>query len=144
LYNLTSGLRRQVPATIAFHTVWAETVSESIGEEAAKALESVADRINATLTDDERAVREDGLGDLDAALDEYERILAARVGPRATRLDMLLKAVNPVAEILRQRPLPQQAPAAPSEPAPASDRYRSRPDRRPRDSPGLMCYVSRP
>ena len=121
LYNLTSGLRRQVPATIAFHTVWAETVNESIGEEATKTLEGLADRINATLTADERALREDGLGDLEAALDEYERILTARVGPHAARFDMLLKAVNPVAERLRQRPLPQAAPAAPGEPAPATE-----------------------
>jgi len=121
IYNLTSGLRRQVPATVAFHTVWAETVGESIGEETTKTLESIADRINATLTDDERAVREDRVSELETALDEYERLLTARVGPPAARFDMLIKAVNPVADRLRRRPLPPEAPASPSAPAPASE-----------------------
>ena len=48
LYNLSGGLRRQVPATIAFHTVWAECIGRGIGEEHDKTLEAIADRINAT------------------------------------------------------------------------------------------------
>jgi len=106
LYSLTAGLRRQVPATLAFHTVWSETFTHEIGEEDAKRLESLADRINATLTDDERAVREGKTEDLEAAVSEYEEILTGAIGSRAARVDMLLKAVVPVAERLRARPLP--------------------------------------
>ncbi len=122
LYNLTSGLRRQVPATIAFHTVWAETVSEAVGEETTKTLEGLADRINAALTEDERAVREESVDELEAALDEYERLMTAAVGAHATRLDMLLKAVPAVAERLRGRPLPTPASAPAATPAPERER----------------------
>ena len=58
IYTLSGGLRRQVPATLAFHTVWSETFSAEIGEENEKKLGDIADRINATLTEDERGVRE--------------------------------------------------------------------------------------
>lgn len=109
IYNLSGGLRRQVPATIAFHTVWSEVVSQTIGEDNEKALEGIADRINATLTPDERGFLEGKDAEIDAALDEYERVLAEAVGPAAARLDMLLKAVQPVAERLRARPLPAEA-----------------------------------
>lgn len=108
LYNLTGGLRRQVPATIAFHTVWAESVGQAIGEENEKALEAIADRINATLTEDEHAIQPDKNAELDAALGEYEQILTGVVGPHAARLDMVLKAVEPVAESVRARPLPAE------------------------------------
>lgn len=118
IYSLSAGLRRQVPATLAFQTVWAETFSNAIGEENDKTLESIADRINATLTEDDRGVREGREDELDAALGEYEQILVAAIGPRATRIDMLLKSVPAVADRLRKRPLPDAPPAAaPAEPA---------------------------
>ncbi len=114
LYNLSGGLRRQVPATIAFHTVWAECVGQSIGEEHEKTLEGIADRINATLTQDEQAIQPDKSAELAAALDDYEQVLVGVVGPRAARIDMIIKAVPAVAETLRARPLatPAAAPAA--------------------------------
>jgi hypothetical protein len=112
IYNLSGGLRRQVPATIAFHTVWSETFSSAIGEENEKTLGAIADRINATLTEDEHGVREGREAELDAAIGEYEQVLAAAIGPQAARVDMLLKAVAPVAERLRVRPLPEGAPAS--------------------------------
>jgi hypothetical protein len=112
LYNLSGGLRRQVPATIAFHTVWAESVGTAIGEENEKSLEAIADRINATLSEDQHAIQQDKADELAAALGEYEQVLVAAVGPQATRLDMLMKAVNPVADVLRARPLPRAAAAA--------------------------------
>ncbi len=115
LYNLTGGLRRQVPATIAFHTVWAECIGQAIGEENEKALEAIADRINATLTADEQAIQPDKKAELDAALGDYEQILTGAIGPRAARLDMVMKAVEPVAEAVRARPLPAEpTPAAPA------------------------------
>lgn len=106
LYNLSGGLRRQVPATIAFHTVWAETIGRGIGEELDKTLEGIADRINATLTPDEQGIQPDKTADLDTALGEYEQVLAGQVGPAAARLDMIMKAVPVVADVVRARPLP--------------------------------------
>ena len=105
LYTLTGGLRRQIPATIAFHSVWAEAFTRDLGEETDKALEAIADRINATITEDERGVRDGKSDDLDAAIGEYEQVLSGAIGPRPARIDMLLKAVTPVAERVRGRPL---------------------------------------
>ncbi len=110
IYSLSGGLRRQVPATLAFHTVWSETFASAIGEENDKKLEGIADRINATLTADERGVRDGREAELDAAIGEYEQVLAAAIGPDAARLDMVLKAVPAVVERLRARPLPASAP----------------------------------
>jgi hypothetical protein len=120
LYSLTGGLRRQVPATLAFHTVWSETFSQSIVEDDEKRLEGLADRINAALTEDEHGIRDDQRAELESALGDYERILAAAIGPRPARMDMLLKAVAPVAEILRARPLPE-AGAAPVDRPPGEE-----------------------
>ncbi len=116
LHNLSGGLRRNVPATIAFHTVWAECIGRAIGEEHDTTLEGIADRINATLTPDEQAVQPDKQDELHAALEAYERVLVGVIGPAATRLDMILKAVPAVASTLRARPLPTAAAAG----APAS------------------------
>ncbi|HEY2389000.1 MAG TPA: hypothetical protein VGK30_18750 [Candidatus Binatia bacterium] len=113
IYTLSGGLRRQVPATLAFHTVWSETFTNTVGEENDKKLGEIADRINATLTEDEHGIREGREAELDAALGEYETIVASVMGPQATRLEMLLKAVTPVATRLRARPLP----AAPADSA---------------------------
>lgn len=109
LYNLSGGLRRQVPATIAFHTVWAETIGRAIGEERDKTLEGIAERINATLTPDEQAIQPDKTAELDAALGEYEQVMVDAVGPAAARLDMIMKAVPVVADVVRARPRPTPA-----------------------------------
>jgi hypothetical protein len=115
LYNLSGGLRRQVAATLAFHQVWGESIGQAIGEENEKTLEGIAERINATLTPDEQAVQPDKMADLETALGEYEQVLVGVVGPKAARLDMILKAVNPIADLLRQKPLPTAAPAPATE-----------------------------
>jgi hypothetical protein len=114
LYSLTGGLRRNVPATIAFHTVWAENVTQGIPDEDDKKLSEIADRINATLTENERAVKDDQTAELDDALGEYERILAAAIGAKEARLEMLFKAVPPVADRLRGKPLAEAPAAAPA------------------------------
>jgi hypothetical protein len=131
LYSLTGGLRRQVPATLAFHTVWSETFSQSIVEDDEKRLEALADRINAALTEDEHGIRDDQRAELESALGEYERILAAAIGPRPARMDMLLKAVAPVAEILRARPL-LEAGASPADQAAGEQSAAEAPARDPR------------
>ncbi len=114
LYLLTGGLRLQIAATLALQSLWAEQMHEKLGEEREKALEEVADKVNACLgerdqIDPEKAEALDGL------LGEYERQLAEGVGPERARIDMLLKAVPAVGERLRALPAP--APAAAAEPA---------------------------
>ena len=101
LHLLTGGLRRAIPATYAFSTVWNEMVGARLGEEGEKRLESLADQVNACLTDGETIApgKEDAL---DQALAAYHAALATATGPEVARLDMLLKAVPSVADRLRQ------------------------------------------
>jgi hypothetical protein len=118
LYMLTSGLRRQVPATIAFHSLWGERLNEKLGEEGEKDLEPLADKINACLGERDRLVAEKE-SDLEAALREYEGALSLKAGAETARLDMLLKSVPDVAKKLRDMPL--TPPAAPSKEPAASE-----------------------
>jgi hypothetical protein len=111
LHLLTGGLRRQVPATYAFSTLWSEMLSERLGEEGEKRLEPIVEQVNACL-DPHEAIEPGKEDALDRALAAYRDTLAASTGPEVARLDMLLKAVPAVAERLR-RGLP-----AASEPAP--------------------------
>jgi len=115
LYMLTGGLRRQIPATIALQSLWAEHMNEQLGEEGEKALEEVAEKINACL-DDRECIEPDKEQEMEQLLGEYQRQLAEKVGPERARIDMLLKAVQAVAVKLRAMPLPDAA-AAPTEPA---------------------------
>src|SRR5213593_2715452 len=50
---LTGGLRRQVPATYAFSTLWNEMVTAGLGDEGEKRLEPLVEQINACLTPEE-------------------------------------------------------------------------------------------
>jgi hypothetical protein len=110
LYLLSSGLRRQVPATSAFHTLWSESLSAKLGEEGEKNLEKLAEAINACLGSDEQ-ILPDKVADLDTALAEYERALSDAVGHEMARMDMLLKAVPAIAQKLRTAPVQQKAPS---------------------------------
>ena len=103
LYMLSGSLRRQVPATFAFHAVWGEALQAKIGEEGEQALEAIAERVNACLGPDD-SILPDRAADLDAALAEYQTALAAVVGEEMARLDMLLKAVPAIADKLRAAP----------------------------------------
>ena len=103
LQLLTGGLRRQVPATFAFSTLWNEMVGARLGEDGEKRLEGLADQVNACLTErDEIAPGKEH--DLDQALAAYRSALESSTGAQVARLDMLLKAVPAVAERLRQTP----------------------------------------
>ena len=118
LYMLSSGLRRQAPATYAFHVVWGESLSARLGEDGEKRLEKLADAVNACLGEGDRILPEKA-AELDAALAEYAAALSAAVGSDMARLDMLLKAVPAVAERLRATPSVAEAPAVkPGEPGP--------------------------
>lgn len=103
LYQLTGGLRREVAATIALHGLWAEQIGAGLGEDGEKALEAIAEQINACLGPADALV--DGKqGELDALLVRYEQQLAGVVGAERAHLDMLLKAVPAVAAKLRAAP----------------------------------------
>ena len=95
----------RVPATYAFTAVWTEMVHDKLGEEAEKAVEEVADQVNACLAPDESIVPGKE-ADLDQALGVYREKTAAVAGPAIARLDMLLKAVPAVAERVRSAPPP--------------------------------------
>jgi hypothetical protein len=112
LQLLTGNLRRQVPATYAFSALWNEMVEGKVGEEGAQKLEKLADEVNACLDEHEALVagKEEAI---DAALAAYRTALAEAVGDAVARLDMLLKAVQAVAERLRQESPPARtAPSA--------------------------------
>ena len=103
LYMLTGALRRQVPATVAFHSIWAEQVNEKLGEEGEKELEQLAEKVNGCLGERDK-LAEGKEAELETALLEYEQRLAGTIGAGRARLDMLLKAVPDVAAKLRAMP----------------------------------------
>ena len=108
LYMLSAGLRRQVPATYAFHHLWTENLNAKLGEDGEKHLEKLAEAVNACLGEKDEPV-EGKAAELDAALAEYERSLSAAVGVDMARMDMLMKAVPAIAEKLRAAPPPAAA-----------------------------------
>lgn len=112
LYLLTGGLRRQVPGTYAFSSLWADMVGKRVGEDGEKKLEAIADEVNACLAPDDSilAGKEDSL---DQAVAHYREALAELIGPSVAHIDMLLKAVPAVADRMRQSPT--TTPAVPSE-----------------------------
>jgi hypothetical protein len=103
LYQLSSGLRRQVPSALAFQAIWAESIHDKLGEEGEESLEKLGEKVNECLDEDD-AIKDDKDADLDAALGEYEKALAAAIGDAKARIDMLMKAVPAVAERLRRAP----------------------------------------
>jgi hypothetical protein len=113
LYMLSAGLRRQVPATYAFHAVWGESVNAKLGDDGEKSLEKLAEAVNACLGEKDE-IMPDKAAELDTALAEYERALSAVIGAEKARMDMLLKAVPAIAEKLRAAPLPAEAAPPPA------------------------------
>jgi hypothetical protein len=93
-----------VPAARAFHALWAEHVGTKLSRKAGEKLDELADRINENL--EENGDLKDGQAEqLRASVDEYEELLARKVGGETARLDTLQKAVPAVAELLRAKPL---------------------------------------
>jgi len=114
LYSLSSGLRRDVPAARAFNALWAEHVGTKLNRKAGEKLDELADKVNENL-DEAGAIKDGEEAKLTAALDEYEELLARKVGGETARLDTLQKAVPAVATILRAKPL-LDVPLDPPEP----------------------------
>lgn len=106
LYLLSSGLRRQAPATFAFHGVWSEWLNEKVGKEGEEKLEELAKAVNECLNDKDEIITEKK-DDLLAALAVYAQELAGKTGERFAFLDMVLKAVPDVAKMLREGGLPK-------------------------------------
>jgi hypothetical protein len=115
LYLLSSGLRRQVAATYAFHAVWGEHLQAKLGEDGEKNLEKLAETVNACLGEDDQ-ILVDKAAELDAALGAYEHALSTAVGADVARMDMLMKAVPAIAEKLRAAPAGATDAAAASAP----------------------------
>ena len=122
LYTLTGGLRREVPATIAIHSLWAEQVNQHLGEEGEKELEAIAEQINECLGERDRII-EDKTDEITGHIRRYEERLATAIGAERARIDMILKAVPDVAEKLRAMPpaQPQAAAGDGAESSPPSD-----------------------
>lgn len=121
LFTLSAGLRREVPANIAFQAIWGEHLGNRLGEGAEERFEKLAEAVNSCLDGEDKVVA-DKRAELDQALAAYEAALAEGVGLEMARLDMLLKAVPEIADILRATPLGEALPAAaaaPSASAPA-------------------------
>jgi hypothetical protein len=118
LYLLTGGLRRQIAATVALHSLWSEQMNERLGEDGEKALEELAEKINTCLGERDQ-INPEKEAELDELLGVYEQRLAEKVGPERARIDMLLKAVPSIAAKLRSRPLGTGGPAA--EPQPTAE-----------------------
>jgi hypothetical protein len=115
LFTLSSGMRREVPANIAFQAIWGEHLGTRLGEGAEEKFQKLADAVNSCLDAEDKVVA-DKRGELDAALAAYESALAEGVGSEVARLDMLMKAVPDIADILRSTPLATAAaPAAAGE-----------------------------
>lgn len=110
LYTLTGGLRREVPATIAVHSMWAEQVNERLDEEREQELEGVAEKINACLGERDRII-EGKADEIDEFIKQYELLLTSAIGAEKARVDMVLKAVPDVAERLRGMPLADESEA---------------------------------
>ena len=104
LYTLSSGLRREVPANYAFQAIWGEHLGTKLGEGADERFEKLAEAVNACIDPEDKVVA-DKRSELDQALAAYESELAAGVGAEMARLDMIMKAVPEIAEILREAPL---------------------------------------
>lgn len=104
LFSLSSGLRRDVPAARAFHALWAEHVGTKLNRKSGEKLDALANKVNENLNEDGSV--KDGMGaTLVSAVDEYEGLLARKVGGETARLDTLQKAVAVVAELLRAKAL---------------------------------------
>lgn len=122
LYTLTGGLRREVPATVAIHSLWAEQVNERLGEDGEKDLEKIAEEINECLGERDEIIEEKA-DEIAGHIRRYEERLAVAIGADRARIDMILKAVPDVAGRLREMPAVAVAAAEPAteSAAPASD-----------------------
>ncbi len=117
LYQLTAGLRRNHPARQAVELLWQESLADKVSEERSKELEAIAGKINACLKE-QREIVEEKREELLAALKEYYQVQREAIGDEAAYLEMLLRAVPPVAQILRENRAKWQELSSPKEALP--------------------------
>jgi hypothetical protein len=101
LYQLSAGLRRNHPARYAVELLWQEMLAENVKEEHGKTFETLANRINACLTDKLEVVPEKHL-ELTSALGAYHQAVAALTTDEVAYLEVLMRASNDVASFLRE------------------------------------------
>ncbi|MGH7967031.1 MAG: hypothetical protein ACRERD_35285 [Candidatus Binatia bacterium] len=101
LYQLSGGLQRAHPARYAVEVLWQEMLSAQVKEEHAKTIETLADRINACLTERMEIIPEKSL-ELVAALGAYHQALAALTNDEVASLEMVLRASADVARFFRE------------------------------------------
>jgi hypothetical protein len=101
LYQLSAGLRREHPARYAVEVLWQDMLSSRISEEHGKTLETLAERVNACLTERLEVIPEKN-ADLLAALGAYHQAVTALTDDEVAYLEMLLRATPSVAQFLRE------------------------------------------
>lgn len=101
LYQLSAGLRRPHPARYAVELLWQEMLSAQVTEEHTKTLETLADRVNACLTERMEVIPEKS-AELLAALGAYHQAVAVLTNEEVAYLEVLLRASTDVGRFLRE------------------------------------------
>ena len=101
LYQLSAGLRRAHPARYAVEVLWQEMLSTRVTEEHSKTLETLAERVNACLTD-RLEVLPAKSAELLAALGAYYQAVAALTSDEVAYVEVLLRASTDVARFFRE------------------------------------------
>ena len=101
LYQLSAGLRRAHPARYAVEVLWQEMLSTRVTEEHSKTLETLAERVNACLTERLEVLPEKS-AELLAALGAYYQAVAALTSDEVAYVEVLLRASTDVARFFRE------------------------------------------
>ena len=101
LYQLSAGLRRDHPARYAVELLWQDMMSSQTEEDQQETLDTLAEQINACLTE-KFAVILEKQADLTSALGAYQQAIAALSTDEAAYTEILLRASTDVATFLRE------------------------------------------
>jgi hypothetical protein len=101
LYQLSAGLRRDHAARYVVEVLWQEMVSGQIEEEPAKTVETLAEQVNACLSDRLEVVPEKET-QLLSALGAYHQAVAGLTTHETAHLEMLMRATTSVSAFLRE------------------------------------------
>ncbi len=115
LYQLSAGLRRDHAARYVVEVLWREMVASQIEEEPATIVETLAEQVNACLSERLEVVPEKET-QLLSALGAYYQAVAGLTTHEAAHLEMLMRATTSVAAFLREHKseLAAMEPAAPA------------------------------
>ena len=101
LYQLSAGLRRAHPARYAVEVLWQEMLSTRVTEAHSKTLETLAERVNACLTERLEVIPAKN-AELLAALGAYYQAVAALTSDEVAYVEVLLRASTDVARFFRE------------------------------------------